>query len=128
MLFRTGHSRFAMSVAILFLSGCATNAPPAPGVKRQAPAQTKIVTQTCTTTTKPENICAQPKPCSMIASCAEAYYRYTMCGDLSLDAGRNGVPCQDKCSREANALEMAGRITRQPFVVPTKQETACNPA
>jgi hypothetical protein len=106
-------------VSVLFLYGCATDAPPEPVAKRAAPARPIVVTvkERCTTTIKPENICAQPKPYYKIETCAEAYYRYTVCKDLSLDGGkgypRNGYPCQDKCSKDA--LTMVDKIIERPF-------------
>jgi hypothetical protein len=101
---------FAFSVGALLLSGCASDAPPEPVAKRVAPARTQIVAakQTCTTTIKPEDVCARRKRCYEIETCAEAYYRYTVCKHLSLDGGsgypRNGVPCQDKCRTKADPL------------------------
>jgi hypothetical protein len=125
---------FVICAAALLMAGCAADAPPEPVARRVAPARTKIVTikQSCTTTIKPENVCAQPKRCYEIETCAEAYYRYTVCGDLSLDGGkgypRNGIPCQDKCRTRADPLVMADEIIKQPFSPQTRSETKCVPA
>lgn len=140
MLFGPGRGRRAICLPVLLMAGCATSTPPAPVAKRAAPAQTKIVTvkQTCVTTTKPANSCAQPKPCSMIETCAEAYYRFTVCKDRSLDDGplgeraanktdqSNGIPCERKCGRDA--VTMADRIRAQPFSPPMHAETTCGSA
>jgi hypothetical protein len=105
----------------------------ADGSRRVVSAQTNIVTvkQRCTTTIKTEDICAKPKPCYLIETCAEAYYRYTVCKDLSLDGGsgypRNGIPCQKLCSEKAQALEMANKIIERPFSPQARSETACSP-
>ena len=129
-----------MCVASLILFGCATGTPPEPEAKRVAPARTKIVKvgQTCTTTLEPENICAHPRHCYEVKSCAEAYYRFTVCKDLSLDdspLGKdvphkpgqpNGIPCEKQCGRDA--LTMADRIREQPFSPRQLSVTVCRPA
>jgi hypothetical protein len=115
----------------VIVPGCTTYAPPEPQARRTA---IKIVRQTCTITTKPPyNACAK-KTCVEIKTCAEVYYRYTVCGDTELDGGRmfdskprwepNGVPCKDKCE---NALNMAREIREHPYTVPTTQEKVCTP-
>src|SRR5262245_25260915 len=98
--------RVLVCVALL-VSGCALG-PQASNVGRTAaPAKPR----TCTVTVAPDSkqFCAEPKKtCQQIDTCGEAYYRYTICGDLSLD-GRplgpdvppstgqpNGVPCEDR--------------------------------
>jgi hypothetical protein len=122
-----------VGVAALLMFGCATDAPREPMARRVVSAQTKIVTvkQRCTTTIKTEDICAKPQPCYLIETCAEAYYRYTVCKDLSLDGGsgypRNGIPCQKLCSEKAQALEMANKIIERPFSPQARSEIACSP-
>jgi hypothetical protein len=127
-------------VSVLFMYGCATDAPPEPVAKRAAPARSNIVTvkERCTTTVKPENICAQPKSCYKIETCAEAYYRYTTCNDRSLDDEPlgpnvphkqdqpNGIPCEKKCG--TNALTMANKIMERPFSPSMRSETVCSSA
>jgi hypothetical protein len=115
----------------LLVAGCASDIPPEQHANRRAQTRIKIVKQTCTTTIKQEDVCAEKKHCYQIKTCAEAYYRYTVCGDRTLDGGTgyqpNGIPCQSVCSREADALEMANRIIKDPFVIPSREETFCTP-
>jgi hypothetical protein len=131
----------AVSAAVLFVAGCASDREAAP------PVQTKIVKvekmRTCTTTFKPDpSFCERRVNCPEIKTCAEAYYRYTTCRHLWLDGGvapreggePDGIPCERgepggpkyKCG--PNALAMANAIRAQPFTPPTRSEAFCGPA
>jgi hypothetical protein len=137
--------RVAFCVALL-TSGCAIHPQPSP------PARTKIVTlketgRTCRVTTRPattDEFCSTPKNCPQISSCAEAYYRLTVCKHEWLDGGTargtyekpngngqpNGIPCEDKCGSDARAMVM--RIWAQEkenhFTLPVVTSEKCNPA
>jgi hypothetical protein len=132
------------TLCALLLLGCAADPPrviikrvvvekPVPAAVSSAQTGTKIVREKCTTTIEPDpdKVCRHPKHCYQIDTCAEAYYRYTVCRDTSLDRNDDGVPCSRElrggsgCSRDSKAFEMANRIRAQPFVVPTKEEKSC---
>jgi hypothetical protein len=125
-------------------SGCALDPQPSP------PARTKIVTvkepgRICRVTTRPttkEEFCASSKNCPQISSCAEAYYRLTVCKHEWLDGGAargtydkpnsngqpNGVPCEDQCGGDARA--MVKRIWAQEgekhFSLPVVTSESCD--
>ena len=39
------------------------------------------------------------KTCGQIASCEEACYKLTVCGDTARDGDNDGIPCENLCSR-----------------------------
>ena len=116
--------------AVLLSAGCAFD-PPA--------TRTKIVTvekrRTCTVTTRPEDVCATKKYCTKDQmTCAEAYYRLTVCGHSWLDGGTaipregqpNGIPCEDQaCGKSAKAMTEA--ISKHPFMPKMYANTVCDP-
>src|SRR5262245_37440858 len=118
----------ALAAAVLFAAGCSHS-----DRETTAPVRTKIVkaekTRTCTTTVRPDPaFCAKEKLCPAIQTCAEAYFRYTVCREIERDGGvagdRNGIPCQNLCGK--TALTMAAAIRAQPFSPPTQSETVCS--
>lgn len=42
-------------------------------------------------------VCGHKKHCSQMSSCDEAYLYLARCGEKSLDANRDGVPCESLC-------------------------------
>jgi hypothetical protein len=138
---------------VLLMSGCAFD-PPTERVSVVRPktiTKSEFKTRACTITTAPmskEEFCAptNKKTCQQIETCGEAYYRYTTCGDLSLDAvplgskvpppeGQpNGVPCEQRlasgragCGKDG--LAMAAKIRAEPpFSPPPKVTKVCDPA
>ena len=56
----------------------------------------------------------QKKYCTQVATCAEANYLFNICGDKSLDADADGVPCEATCGKTRS--EMQARIDAQPSV------------
>jgi hypothetical protein len=136
----------------LLIAGCAVD-PPAPVV--QTKTITKIVTvrepQVCEVTERPQTaseFCATVKRCGQIATCAEAYYRLTVCNHRLLDGGTarkkdeqptkhgepDGVPCEAELCGRGGATMMAARIRqefaagKQPFVLPMTKTRECRPA
>ena len=120
----------------LIYSGCATDAPPKRRPKEH-PTPIKVVTiekpifkkQTCTAEIDRAKICGMNKYCTKDPmTCAEAYYRLTICGHWWLDGGiagkRNGIPCQSTsltsppCGKDAKGMTAA--IIQVPFFPPTK--------
>ena len=118
----------ALAIGVLLVPGCAPEAP-------SERMRTKIVKRYCTTTVGPDvAFCETKRNCPEIATCAEAYYRYTTCKHLWLDGGAavprdgqpNGIPCENRCKRDA--LAMAKEIRDGPFSPPTLASTVCDPA
>ena len=118
--------RVVTCVAI-FVAGCAFDPRPAP---RSSIVQFK--SRTCTVTTRPmsnQEFCGMgEKTCSQIATCGEAYYRYTTCREIGRDGGtigeRNGIPCQNVCGN--TPLAMAAKIRSEPpFLPPLKTLNTC---
>ena len=82
--------RIVVCVALL-TSGCAFDPPPAPTVPTRIIQRPSLSSgrRACNITTVPtskDEFCANKRTCGQIDTCGEAYYRYTTCGDLSLDA------------------------------------------
>jgi hypothetical protein len=115
--------RVVVCVAVL-ASGCAFDPQP---VQRTT---TKFKTRTCTVTMRAmtkEEFCATPQECPWIATCGEAYYRFTTCGEIIRDGNRNGVPCENRCGH--TPLDMAAKIRSEPpFSPPLIRVKTCNPA
>ena len=143
--------RVVVVCVALITSGCAFDPPPAPTVRTKT--ITKTITEfrprTCNITTVPtskDEFCANKRTCGQIDTCGEAYYRYTTCGDLSLDArplganvpppvGQpNGIPCEERLAAGRSgcgktALAMAAKIRSEPpFSPPPKRTEVCDPA
>jgi len=55
----------------------------------------------------------QKRYCTQISTCAEAHYRYSVCGDRSLDRDDDGIPCEDMCGKSHSV--MRARIAAQPL-------------
>jgi len=126
--------RVVVCVALI-LSGCAVD-------ELEPIVRTKIVkeyirepgkTRTCTVTTRPmtkQEFCSMgEKTCPRIATCGEAYYRYTTCGEIERDGGvageRNGIPCENVCGK--TPLAMAEKIrSESPFSPPPKTLNTCD--
>jgi hypothetical protein len=140
-----------IACAAFLLSGCARDPPTAPAVKIATKIVrqpfTEIKTRTCRITMIVDtDVCRTKKTCGEIETCAEAYYRYTTCGDFSLDArplgsnvpppeGQpNGIPCEQQlrggrpgCGK--TALNMAAKIRSEPPFSPFKAtDPVCDPA
>jgi endonuclease YncB( thermonuclease family) len=58
-----------------------------PQVPRKHPANSAIS----------DSVCGHKKHCSQMSSCDEAYLYLARCGEKSLDANRDGVPCESLC-------------------------------
>jgi hypothetical protein len=112
----------ALAAAVLFVAGCASDREAA------APAR-KVVNvekiRECTVTINAAAACSAPKNCPQIATCAEAAYRFRTCGHRWLDGDRNGIPCQDKCGRDAKT--MAERMAAAPFSPAPQTKRVCRP-
>lgn len=135
----------------LLVSACAVEPPQAPIVRTKT--ITKVVTvkepgQICEVTERPQTrdeFCATVKTCGQIETCAEAYYRLTVCNHYRLDGGAarkkddqptkrgepDGIPCEvELCGRDG-ARTMASRIRqeqvdgKQPFVLPLTKKREC---
>jgi hypothetical protein len=134
----TGMLRNILCVAFL-VSGCAIDQP-APIVRTKIVKEyirepnSILTTQTCTVTTRPmtkQELCGMgEKTCPQIATCGEAYYRYTTCGEIERDSGvpgvRNGIPCEKVCGK--TPLAMAAKIRSEPpFSPPPKSIKTCEP-
>jgi len=68
------------------------------------------------------------KTCPQIATCGEAYYRYTTCREIVRDGGvageRNCIPCENVCGN--TPLAMAAKISSErPFSPPPKTFNTC---
>jgi hypothetical protein len=110
----------AIAGAVLLLAGCAYEVPSAPSAsaRTQAPrsaAPVVIKTRTCETTFVQDNMCAEPKTCPNIATCAEANYFLRVCGH-PLDMNRNRVPCEVKCGKSREDMEAQIKKEGGPFV------------
>jgi hypothetical protein len=119
-----------LSAAVLFVAGCAHSDRETAAPVRNKTAKVEKA-RACTTTLRPDPaFCATEGRCRHIKTCAEAYYRYTVCREIERDGGvagdRNGIPCQNLCGK--TALTMANAIRAQPFTPPTRSETVCSPS
>jgi hypothetical protein len=109
-----------LSVSAIVAAGCALD-PPAPIVMTKT--VTKVVpvnepASTCRIETRPmtsAEFCAKKKNCPEIETCAEVYYRLTVCGHRWLDGGTavrgepnrrgepDGIPCEKgRCGAAAH--------------------------
>jgi hypothetical protein len=71
---------------------------------------------------------AAPTRATQIATCGEAYHRYTTCREIERDGGvmaeRNGIPCLNVCGN--TPLAMVAKIRSEPpFSPPLKILNTC---
>jgi hypothetical protein len=132
------------------VAGCALD--PAPAGRAGI---TKVVTRerACTITRRPmtaEEFCEQAnreRPrCAQITTCAEAYYRLTVCKHQVLDGGPvqgtyekpdsrgepDGIPCEkERCGPNARSMVLKIRAEEsrgeQPFSLPMTTSKVCDP-
>jgi hypothetical protein len=147
-----GRAMFRVVACVaLLLSGCAID--PLPAVR----TITKVVTvkepgRTCRIETRPmtsAEFCTTEKKCGQIGTCAEAYYRLTVCGHRWLDGGAavrkdgepnrkgepDGIPCEQELCGRGGARGMVAKIRaeqaagKQPFSLPmAPAKEKCDPA
>jgi hypothetical protein len=117
-----------LTCVAIFVSGCAVDP------RLATRSVTAFKPRTCTVTMRPmtnQEFCGLgEKACSQIATCGEAYYRYTTCKEIERDGGvigeRNGIPCQNVCGN--TPLVMAAKIRSElPFSPPLKVLKTCEP-
>lgn len=48
-----------------------------------------------------KSYCTKPP---QVSSCAEAYYKWKQCGDVSLDRDDDGIPCENFCGKTINTM------------------------
>lgn len=119
---------FRVFLVSVVISGCAFEPPPPPTVRTVV--KTVAGPATCKRPMTMQEYCGMgEKACPTIATCGEAYYRYTTCGEVERDGGtageKNGVPCQRLCGMDA--MEMAATIRRELPFSPPMVGVVCNP-
>lgn len=67
------------------------------GVRNQAVSEPKKAASLQPASNTSEFSCSVRKNCSQMASCAEARYHLTECGNTRLDRDGDGVPCESIC-------------------------------
>jgi hypothetical protein len=67
--------------------------------------------------------CAR-KYCTRMESCGEAYYKFTVCHQQSLDRDNDGIPCENVCGGDMATFEARLRHVRGALTTPEQDDKA----
>jgi hypothetical protein len=67
--------------------------------------------------------CAR-KYCTRMESCGEAYYKFTVCHQQSLDHDNDGIPCENVCGGDMATFEARLRHDRGALTTPEQDDKA----